>query len=532
MRKERRQHKSKACALLLSAGLIITFLVACSSTDNAGQTVSTTTASQTTTSQTTKTEETAETSAITVVSENKVPKYVFLFIGDGMGYPQIQSTAYYLGAKENGEIKSDDLSFMSFPVAGSAKTYDSTSFAPDSASTATSISTGNKTYSGTINMDTSMTESFETITEKLKAQKNYKIGIITSVNLNHATPAAFYAHQPSRANYYEISEELIASDFDYFAGGALLSPTGKENDKDDIYEVAQEAGYNIIRTDAEVKTLQPSDGKSIIISETLADGDAMSYHIDTTSNDVSLADYVSKGIEMLDNENGFFMMIEGGKIDWACHANDAASAIGDTIAFNNAVQEAIKFYNKNPDDTLILVTADHETGGMTIGYAGLDYDTYLKNLENQKISYAQFDREFVSDYKENEIVFTSVLDDIHNLFGLMTEDDTEAEQNPTLVLTDYEYQLLKTAYDRTMETGSSSKSEMSQEEYILYGTYDPLTVTITHILNNKSGISFTSYAHTGLPVPVFAKGIGEENFTGFYDNTDIYKYMASILDVK
>ena len=531
MKKGLKQRMFTTCALLLSVGLSLTFLNACTSTDEASQTVSTTT-SQTTTSQTTETKAASETSAITEVSENKIPKYVFLFIGDGMGYPQIQSTAYYLGAKENGEVKSDDLSFMSFPVAGSVKTYDSTSFAPDSASTATSIATGNKTYSGTINMDTSMTESFETITEKLKAQKDYKIGIITTVNLNHATPAAFYAHQPSRSNYYEISEELIASGFDYFAGGALLSPTGKEDDKDDIYEVAQEAGYNVIRTDAEVETLQPSDGKSIIISETLADGDAMSYHIDTTSNDVSLTDYVKKGIEMLDNENGFFMMVEGGKIDWACHANDAASSIGDTIAFDQAVKEAIKFYNENPDDTLILITADHETGGMTIGYAGLDYDTYLKNLENQKISYAQFDKEFVSNYKENETAFTSVLDDINSLFGLLTETDDGAENNPTLVLTDYEYQLLEKAYERTLDTGSSSKSEMSQEEYLLYGTYDPLTVTITHILNNKSGISFTSYAHTGLPVPVFAKGIGEDYFNGFYDNTDIYRYMADILEVK
>ena len=86
---------------------------------------------------------------------------------------------------------------MNFPVAGSAQTYDSTSFCPDSASTATSISTGYKTYSGVINMDTSKTIKYETIAEKLKKQKNYKIGVLSTVNLNHATPAAFYAHQAS-----------------------------------------------------------------------------------------------------------------------------------------------------------------------------------------------------------------------------------------------------------------------------------------------------------------------------------------------
>ena len=108
------------------------------------------------------------------------------------------------------------LSFMNFPVAGSATTFDSTSFAPDSASTATSLSTGHKTHSGVINMDETKTIAYETITEKLKEQKGYKIGVISSVNLNHATPAAFYAHQASRGSYYAIGQELIDSGFDYF----------------------------------------------------------------------------------------------------------------------------------------------------------------------------------------------------------------------------------------------------------------------------------------------------------------------------
>ena len=525
------QHFSKFNPIRFCVSFImiaVIFLAACTPLATTATTPETTAA--TTEAATAAESETSTTENNNMVSANKVPKYIFLFIGDGMGYPQIQSTAYYLGAKESGEIKSNDLSFMSFPVAGSAKTYDSTSFAPDSASTATSIATGNKTHSGTINMDTSMTISFETITEKLKKQKDCKIGIITSVNLNHATPAAFYAHQPSRGNYYEISEELIASGFDYFAGGALLSPTGKDEDQQDIYEIARGAGYKVVFDDADANSLTPDDGKAIVISEKLADGDAMTYQLDTNDNDIVLADYVKKGIEMLDNENGFFMMVEGGKIDWACHANDAASSIHDTIALDYAVKEAITFYNEHPDDTLILVTADHETGGMSIGYAGLDYDTYLKNLENQKISYAQFDSEFVSTYKENNTPFTTVLEDIQTLFGLVVDGDTE--EDGTLVLTEYEYSLLETAYERTLQIGKSSKSEMSQDEYLLYGTYEPLTVTITHILNNKSGISFTSYAHTGLPVPVFAQGVGQENFSGFYDNTDIYKKMAEICEIQ
>lgn len=124
------------------------------------------------------------------------------------------------------------LNFMNFPVAGSAVTFDSCSFAPDSASTATSIATGHKTYSGMINVDETGATSFETIADKLHSQKGWKIGIISSVNINHATPAAFYAHQASRNSYYEIGLEMIDSGFEYFAGGALKKVNGAEGDKE------------------------------------------------------------------------------------------------------------------------------------------------------------------------------------------------------------------------------------------------------------------------------------------------------------
>lgn len=178
----------------------------------------------------------------------KAPKYVFLFIGDGMSFPQFQSAADYLGAMADSDYMKavpslDDnqgavldgpvpLNFMDFEAVGSVVTYDSNSFAPDSASTATSISTGHKTYSGSINVDETATISYEAITEKVHDQLGMKVGVISSVNLNHATPAAFYAHQASRSSYYEIGLEMIDSGFEYFAGGGLLKPTGSDKDKD------------------------------------------------------------------------------------------------------------------------------------------------------------------------------------------------------------------------------------------------------------------------------------------------------------
>ena len=468
------------------------------------------------------------------------PKYVFVFIGDGMSYPQIQSSAYFIGKDAAGivdEVKNSSnpsdspvgglLSFMKFPVAGSTQTYDATSFAPDSASTATSIFTGKKTHSSSINVDISKKVKSRTIAEQLRDQKKWKIGVLSTVNLNHATPAATYAHQASRKSNYPIGLELVASNFDYFAGGALMDLEDKKGDKESIYNLAQKAGYKVCFTQKEASSLKNGD-KAIVVSEILADENAMNYDNDRADGEWSLRDYVKKGIEVLDNKNGFFMMVEGGKIDWACHANDARSTIADTLALSDAVKEAVEFYNKHPKETLILVTADHETGGLTIGFAGTDYNLFFNTLKSQKISYAKFDSDYVSSYKKNKTSFDDVMKDVTELFGLKVPGSEGKNNNGGLVLTDYEYSRIKKAYEKTL----SPSKKATQEEYELYGTYEPLTVTITHVLNNKSGIGFTSYSHTGLPVPVFALGAGQYEFEGYYDNTDIYKKLASLIKVK
>ena len=279
------------------------------------------------------------------------------------------------------------------------------------------------------------------------------------------------------------------------------------------------------KTHAEADAIGTNTEKAIIIDEDLADSDAMAYELDRTDDMWALADYVAKGIEVLDNDTGFFMMCEGGKIDWACHANDAASTIHDTQALADAVQVAIDFAKEHADETLILVTGDHETGGLTIGFAGTDYDTYLDLLESQKISYAKFDSDYVSRYKEDKTSFEDVLKDVEALFGLKPQ----GEEGDKLVLTDYELEQLRAAYEKSVNGTAASQYE--QEEYVLYGTYEPLSVTLTHIINNKSGISFTSYSHTGLPVAVLAHGVNAGQFNGYYDNTQIYHKLAGMLGI-
>ena len=456
----------------------------------------------------------------------KKPKYIFLFIGDGMGTAQIQSARFYQGTvTNNGAITEAELSFTQFPEVGSVTTYDSTSFCPDSASTATSIASGKKTESGVINMcPWTRDVPYETIAEKLHKQKGYKVGIVSTVNIDHATPAAFYAHQKTRKNYYQIGVELANSGFEYFAGGEFQKVNGDGTGPNN-HEVAAQAGYNVVTTQAGAAALKAGAGKTLIIAENLADGKAMNYAMDAAPGEWQLTDYVKKGIELLNNKKGFFLMTESGKIDWACHANDAASTIHDTQALADAVQVAIDFAKEHADETLILVTGDHETGGLTIGFAGTDYDTYLDLLESQKISYAKFDSDYVASYKENKTPFEDVLSDIEELFGLKAQGAADDK----LVLTEYEMEQLRAAYEKSVNGTAASQYE--QEEYVLYGTYEPLSVTITHIINNKSGISFTSYSHTGLPVAVLAEGVGAENFSGYYDNTQIYEKMADLLNI-
>ena len=432
----------------------------------------------------------------------KKPKYVFLFIGDGMGTAQIQSARFYKGTVDNnGAVTEADLSFTSFPQVGSVTTYDSTSFCPDSASTATSIATGHKTESGVINMcPWTRDVPYETIAEKLHAQKGYKVGVISTVNIDHATPAAFYAHQKTRKNYYQIGVELANSGFEYFAGGEFQKVNG--------------------------------DGKTLIIAENLGDGKAMNYAMDAANGEWQLTDYVKKGIELLNNKKGFFLMTESGKIDWACHANDAAASIHDVLEMSNAVQAAVDFYNAHPNETLILVTADHETGGMAIGYKTTNYDTFLTNLAHQKMSYAKFDSTYVQGYIANKTPFETAMQDVKNVFGLTLPTDPAAASAGKLLLTDYEAENLRKAYERTLQVGSSSQSKMSQQDYELYGTYIPFSMAVCHTINHKSGMDHTTYAHTGAMVNVYAMGVGAEKFGGVYDNTEIYHKLAELTKVQ
>ncbi|MDR2404037.1 MAG: alkaline phosphatase [Spirochaetaceae bacterium] len=457
------------------------------------------------------------------VAQTGQAKYVFLFIGDGMAMSQISSTEVYTTARSSSDISITRLGFTRFPVSGLTTTYDAGTFITDSASAITAIATGNKTLSGVLNMDPGKTKSFKTIAEYAH-EAGMKIGVVSSVTLDHATPAGFFAKVPSRSNYYDIAVQMVKSGFEYFAGGGLLQPTGKNKDQRDVIQMAKDAGYTFVNSKAEFDALRPGSGKIIAINATLQDSGSMPYELDRKADDLCLADYTNKGIELLqDNPEGFFLTVEGGKIDWACHANDAGAAINDVIAFDNAIKAAVDFAQTHPRDTLIIVTGDHETGGMTIGFAGTQYDTFFDKVALQKKSFIAFNADVLTPYKKNTPKDKAKLEDlileIKNTFGL--------DYN---TLSDFQKEQLQFAFQRSM--GDEIERPVAEDQFLLYGGYEPLTVKITQTMNQTAGIGWTSYAHTGVPVSTFAMGVHQELFSGYYDNTDIFKKIVSAMNIK
>ncbi len=463
----------------------------------------------------------------------KPPKYIFMFIGDGMAWPQVQLANNYLGVMKNGKdsVKPEKMLFTTFPHAGTSTTYDNQTYITESPSAGTALATGKKTNSNIIGLSPDGSERYETIAEKLKKQLGYKIGIVSTVNINNATPAAYYAHQPSRKNYYEIAMEIPKSNFDYFAGGEFLSLNGNNNDKKNIHDVLAESGYKLARTKKELLALKKGDQKVVAISPDRAWDNVMDYEIDRTTEqkELGLSFFTKKGIELLDNDKGFFMMVEGGSIDWSGHANDAATTVHEVIGLDSAVKEAYNFYKKHPTETLIIVTGDHETGGLTLGNTMTAYTTHYELLANQKMSFTSYDKR-VAQFRESNATLETVMADIKTYFGLIKKDDPDAEKNPLLVLSDDEYAAVVYAYSQAML--KSDQRTTTVKDKMMYGVYEPLTIALTKILGNKAGVAFTSLSHTGLPTAVFAVGAGADLYDGYYDNTDIAKYLFEICKVK
>lgn len=444
-------------------------------------------------------------------------KYVFLFIGDGMGPAHEHIAEIYLAALKQpllGKRKPgvERLTMSSFPVLGQATTYSADQQTTDSAAAGTALATGHKTSNGTISMDADDEKDYTSLATVAKAG-GLKVGIVSSTSIDDATPAVFYAHQDARSEQHKIGLQLAASPFDYFAGGRLAEADQPEGNA--LLEAAAKNGLKVIGTRDELMACRP--GQRVFFQA------RMPYELDRPAYRPTLTDLTTKGIELLDNPDGFFMMVEGGKIDHAAHGSDARVLIEEVRSFDAAIERAVRFYRQHPLETLIVITADHETGGMTLGGGGAKSLLGIASLAAQKQSWQAFNFEMYAPFKRWQ-GWESPADDIPNLlkksirevFGLDYEEMSNAQKTR-----------LEEAYDASMSLRGVDLSTM--KPHPLYGRSDPLPLVVSQIVAQRAGIGFGTGSHTPLPVHVRALGAGAYRFSGCYDNTDVPKKMAEAM---
>ena len=434
------------------------------------------------------------------------PKYTFLFIGDGMSVPQ-RMTANEFSIKTTGK----SLAMSELPVSALARSRSADSLVTDSAAAATAIACGVKTKNHFSGVDPEG-EPLVSCAEVAK-KAGRKVGIMSSVTITHATPAGFYAHRKSRGDTFGIATDLANSGFEFFAGGGLS--VKDEASPSNRYDYAVSKGYNLIKTRAEFAALKPGCGK--ILTKFTNGCLENSIDRDDTFDQPVLKDIVAKAIEVLDNEKGFFIMCEGGRIDWAGHGNDAATNLRDILALDEAVKVALAFQEKHPDDTLVIVTGDHETGGLSMGFAGTGYQLYTENLAFQTMSVGKFNNEVKKVFKEKkaDVEFEDVMPLLTKAFGFRFEEKEGADG---LVLKKDEIKTLKKAFKHDVKLLKEGVKET--DDYMAKLRYT-LGNECRTIIAHRSGIDWTCGNHTALPVLTTAKGFGAEKFSGFYENTEI-----------
>ena len=432
-------------------------------------------------------------------------KYVFMFIGDGMGPNQVLTAEMYQAALE-GKIGRVPLLMTQFPYSGQAATFSSSWGITDSAASGTCLASGKKTNNGMIGMTPDGANAYS-VAHQLK-QEGWAIGIMSSVPVDHATPASQYAHAEKRYEYYKIGTHLSESGFDFFGGGGFQSPTNKKDSiAPNLYDLCKKAGYTMVGSYEEAMK-KIGKKKMLLVPQYDLDNptkgaDALPYAIDRKEGDLSLAQIVEVAIAKLSKSDRFYMMAEGGKIDYAGHGNDGATNIHEVMDFDAAIAVAYRFYEQHPDETLIVVTADHETGGMMLGNTSGEFNLQL--MQHQKCSSDKLSARLSALHREQGEALAweqvkSVLTELSGLYGAV---EVTAEEDAAL----------QEAYQKMMRKQETIKT--------LYEDINALAGKALQTLNYKAGIGWVMGGHTATAVPVFAIGVGAERFTGWMDNSAI-----------
>lgn len=410
-------------------------------------------------------------------------KNVIVLIGDGMG---VSYTSAHRYLKDNSATKVVEPTAFDQYLVGQQTTYpeDPEHNVTDSASAATAMSAGIKTYNNAIAVDNDGSEA-KTVLEAAK-EKGKSTGLVATSEITHATPASFGSHDHSRKNMNSIANDY----FDEMVNGQhkidVLLGGGKSNfDRKDrnLVKEFKKAGYSYVENREDM--LKNKNGKVLGL---FAEG-GLPKKIDRTKEIPSLKEMTNTALSKLSKDkDGFFLMVEGSQIDWAGHDNDIVGAMSEMDDFEQAYKAAIEFAKKDKH-TLVVATADHSTGGYSIGADGI-YNWFSEPIKAAKRT-PDFMAEKIADGADVKKTLKKYI---------------------KLALTEAEI--------KSVEQAAKSKKVLDIDN------------AIENIFNKRSHTGWTTGGHTGEDVPVYAYGPSSEKFAGQIDNTKIAKNVFDVLQYK
>jgi alkaline phosphatase len=426
--------------------------------------------------------------------KSEAPKNIIMVVGDGMGPAYTSAYRYFKDDPKTTEI--EETIFDRYLV-GMSSTYPAkvSGYVTDSAASATALATGVKSYNGAIGVDANK-KPVETVLEWAKKQRK-KTGIVVTSQINHATPASYLAHNESRRNYNAIADSYIDEGFkaDLYLGGGWQYFIREDRNLVDEFK---KAGFHYLDNYNGLKSLPKNKPVLGLFADV-----GLPWALDD-SNKHRLSAMTKAAVHHLDNDNGFFMLIEGSQIDWAGHGNNISDAMAELDDLAKTLEYLEHFVKHNPD-TLVIVTADHSTGGFTIAANGV-YEWRPEHLRNMKHSINYITEELNKndiDAKTTEALFAFELtsDELSLLIN--------SKKSPSLANKKNMYQDPK---------DSASKKALSK--------------TVKQIIDVRTNTGWTTGGHTAIDVPVFAFGKHSKYFNGYQDNVDIAQKIFSLLGRK
>ena len=443
-------------------------------------------------------------------SEPKV-KYVFYFIGDGMGVNEVIGTNLYNQANGQGNVN-----FTGFPVVNFITTVSANSLVTDSSAAGTALASGTKIDNGVVGVDPDGNWTGN-LTEWAHAA-GFGTGVATSVGVNHATPASFVAHTASRNGYEEISLQMIDSPVDFMAGATFLTNRGSGHDAAYFEHKADSAGIAIFKGPAAIRGIDVTKPRVLCLSAKAED--SIPYAIDRKEDDTRLADFTDAGIRYLEaryGKKGFFFMIEGGKVDYAGHGNDAATCFQEVNDMAESVDLALAFLARHPKQTLIVITADHETGGLMLGSGR--YEMHPERLAKQHACVDELTNQFRAKFfPEGQPFKTPTWDAVKAFFAEETGMWGDVQVSERV---DKE---LKDVYDRTFGKGG----DRSLSESNLYSVNFQIVADVVRALDRAAGYQWSFGSHSGSPVGLYVTGACAEEFNTVKDNAEIAPLIAKL----